>query len=146
MADRNSIAEDACDLIGNTPMVYLRRVSEGSKARIGKFLLFYKFLNFSSLTFMEFIYPFIRFHILMIIFSACKLEYFNPAGSVKDRIGYSMVVEAEREGKIRPGLTTLIEPTSGNTGIALAFVAASRGYKLIITMPASMSGERVRFG
>ena len=102
-----NIAGDITELIGGTPLVRLRGLSERSGATI-----------------------------------AGKLESFNPGGSVKDRIGLSMLDAAEGAGLIDPATTTIVEPTSGNTGIALAMVAAARGYKVLLTMPETMSIER----
>jgi cysteine synthase A len=99
------IAADVTELVGNTPLVRLRRASEGGAEVVA------------------------------------KLEYYNPAGSVKDRIGLSMIEAAEKVGRIGSD-TIVLEPTSGNTGIALAFVCAARGYKCTLVMPETMSKER----
>ena len=101
-----SIAEDVTQLVGHTPLLRLRRVTEGAVADV-----------------------------------VAKLEFFNPGGSVKDRIGVAMIDAAEQAGLIKPD-TIILEPTSGNTGIALAMVCAARGYRCMLTMPDTMSVER----
>jgi cysteine synthase len=100
------IAENVTQLVGNTPLIKLNRITDDAPAQV-----------------------------------VAKLEYYNPAKSVKDRIGLAMIEAAERENKIGPD-TIIVEPTSGNTGIALAMVCAQRGYRLILTMPDTMSKER----
>jgi cysteine synthase A len=100
------IANSVTELIGNTPLVRINRLTEGAKAEV-----------------------------------AAKLEFYNPAHSVKDRIGMAMVDAAEQAGKIKPE-TIILEPTSGNTGIGLAMVCAARGYRCALTMPETMSRER----
>jgi cysteine synthase A len=100
------------EFVGSTPLVGLPRMLEGTPAAETGVELF------------------------------AKLEAFNPGGSVKDRIGVAMIEAAEREGRIEPGRTTIVEATSGNTGIALAFVCAAKGYDLVLTLPQGMSRER----
>src|SRR5512135_2274608 len=101
-----SIADNVTQLIGNTPLVRLNRVTEGAAADV-----------------------------------VAKLEFFNPGNSIKDRIGVAMIDAAEKAGQIKPD-TIILEPTSGNTGIALAMVCAARGYRCALTMPDTMSKER----